>query len=123
MAYLDTTPMTGEEFNAARERGDVATQPGRTDHTWQGPDTSRPRPAMTGLEFDTTRRESAEARDAAPKMSAMNRISRGDFSAIVGELEALIARCQKLEGQISVLQQQVAGQNPPHLRKVEKRTA
>lgn len=121
MAYLDTTPMTGEEFNAARERGDVATQPGRTDHTWAGPDTNKPRPAMSGLEFDTIRRESAEQRDAAPQMSAMNKIARGDFAAIVGEFEALRTLCATLQGQVETLQRQLAAKNAPHLAKVERR--
>jgi len=90
--------------------------------TWDAPNTRYPRPAMSGLQFDTIRRESGEQRDAAPKMSAMNKIFRGDFTAIVGELEALISRCSKLEGQISVLQEQLNAAQPAHLRNVEKRT-
>lgn len=89
--------------------------------TWGGPNTRRPRPAMTGLEFSTIRRESEEQRDAAPQMSAMNKIARGDFAAIVGECEALRALCATLQGQVETLQRQLAAKNPPHLAKVEKR--
>lgn len=88
--------------------------------TWGGPNTRRPRPAMSGLQFDTLRREAAEARDAAPAMPAMNKIARGDFAAIVGELEALIERCTKLEAEVAYLNQQLAG-HPPHLSNVERR--
>ena len=91
--------------------------------TWGGPNPRRPRPAMTGEQFDTIRKESAEQRDAAPKMSAMNKIARGDSAALVGELESLIARVSKLEGQLQEAQNQLTLLRglPPFMANVERR--
>jgi hypothetical protein len=113
---------------------------GRVDYSWHEPTPHGNKP-MSPEEFQAIRDKGTAERagveiaadGAWQQLSKFEQLSkelghncglpRPAAIALARELSDLLERCAKLEAQVTGLQQQLARNNPPHLSKVEKRTA
>jgi hypothetical protein len=97
-------PMSGAEFDALRERG-IAERAG------------------VRVASDGANRQQSPYEQLGNELGPGCGLPALAARVLAREISALIDRCNKLEGHIEALQSQLARKNPPHLAKIEKRTA
>ncbi len=102
---------------------------------WSGPATNRPRTPMTGEQFSVAREKGAAERagvkDDGTQLPPVQQLSfelacaaipRPAAWVIAREIINLVETCERLQGQVDVLRQQLAAVGQPiHLAKTERR--